>query len=80
MQGIFMAYEDEVLGLQQQQATVGKIRENAQMPTGQMAGGWYVPPSNMQYLAEALKQFGGAYSEGKARREEKALTKQHEAE
>jgi hypothetical protein len=75
-----MAYEDEVLGLQQQQETARKIRERAQMPTGQMAGGWYVPPSNMQYLAEALKQFTGAYQEGKARREEKALKAQHEAD
>jgi hypothetical protein len=75
-----MAYEDEVLGLREQQKTAQKIRENAQMPTGQMAGGWYVPPSNMQYLAEALKQFGGAYSEGKARREEKALTAARDAE
>jgi hypothetical protein len=75
-----MAYEDEVLGLQQQQETARKIRENAQMPSGQMAGGWYVPPSNMQYLAEALKQFTGAYQGRKAREEEKALRAKHEAD
>jgi hypothetical protein len=75
-----MAYEDEILGASQQEATARKLRESAQMPTGQMAGGWYVPPSNMQYLAEALKQFTGAYSERKARLKGEELTNARDAE
>jgi hypothetical protein len=75
-----MAYEDEILGAAQQEATARKLRESAQMPTGQMAGGWYVPPSNMQYLAEALKQFGGAYSEREARKKGERLSAQRDKE
>jgi hypothetical protein len=63
-------YNQKILGLEQQQKLAQQLLAQGASQQGQMVSGHYVPPSNMSYLADIVRQGIGAYKSNKA---EKAL-------
>jgi hypothetical protein len=64
---MFDPYEQQIVGLQRQQETARKLREQAMQPIeGQMISGWYVKPSLAQGLGQALRLYVAQKQEDQA--------------
>jgi len=56
----FDPYNEQIMGLREQQALAQKLRDQGlEMPQGQMVSGHFVAPATTQYLAQALKGYLG---------------------
>ena len=69
------AYEQEIIGAQQQAETARKLREGIIAPQGQMIGNQFVAPSITQHLANILK----SYSAGRQERDSAQAIKDAQA-